>query len=118
MLEDIIFMKDFKEKITTLLLTFMALKLINFDNLSKLDIIILALMSTNIIIAILGRKKRIMKLKEIRLSKNLSIPALSRISSVPIRTIENIERNNECMVSTAKKLAKTLNITLDELCED
>jgi len=112
-------MKDFKEKITTLLISFMALKLVDFYNLSRLDIIILALLGINIVISILiGRKRSIMNLKEIRLSKGLSVPALSRISGIPLRTIENIERNNECMVSTAKKLSKTLKVTLDELCED
>ena len=59
-----------------------------------------------------------MKLKQIRISKDLTVPALSRLSDVPIRTIENIERNNECKVSTAIKLADALNVTLDELCRD
>lgn len=59
-----------------------------------------------------------MKLKEIRKMKGLSIAALSRISNVPIRTIEDIEKRNDCRVSTAKQLAKTLEVTLDQLCED
>lgn len=59
-----------------------------------------------------------MKLKQIRISKVLTVPALSRLSNVPIRTIENIERNNECKVSTAIKIADALNVTLDELCRD
>lgn len=59
-----------------------------------------------------------MKIKNIRLSKSLTIPALSRLSNVPIRTIENIERNDECKVSTAIKLADALGVTLDELCRD
>lgn len=59
-----------------------------------------------------------MKLREIRLKQDLTVPALSRLSDVPIRTIENIERNNECKVSTAIKLADALNVTLDELCRD
>lgn len=59
-----------------------------------------------------------MKLKQIRNSKGLSVPALFRLSEVPVRTIENIERTNECKVSTAIKLADALNVTLDELCRD
>ena len=59
-----------------------------------------------------------MKLKQIRLSKELSVPALSRLSDVPVRTIENIERNNEAKVSTVIKLADALEVTLDELCRD
>lgn len=57
-----------------------------------------------------------MKLKEIRKSKSLTLKALSELSQVPQRTIEDIERKDECKVSTAIKLADALNITLDELC--
>lgn len=57
-----------------------------------------------------------MKLKEIRKSQELTIPALSEISGVPKRTIEDIERKGECKVSTAIKLADALKVTLDELC--
>lgn len=57
-----------------------------------------------------------MNLKQIRLGKGLSVPALSRLSEVPVRTIENVERSGECKVSTAIKLADALQVTLDELC--
>lgn len=57
-----------------------------------------------------------MNLKQIRNEKALSVRALSEISSVPRRTIEDIERKDECKVSTAIKLADALNVTLDELC--
>ncbi len=57
-----------------------------------------------------------MNLKTIRLRNELSVPTLSRLSNVPIRTIENIERNDDCKVSTALKLSEALNVTLDELC--
>ena len=57
-----------------------------------------------------------MNLKEIRLKQGLSVPALHRLSGVPVRTIENIERRDEATVSNAIKLAKALNVTLDELC--
>lgn len=59
-----------------------------------------------------------MKLKQIRNDKGLSIRALSELSSVPQRTIEDIERFNRCKVDTAIKLADALDITLDELCRD
>jgi transcriptional regulator with XRE-family HTH domain len=59
-----------------------------------------------------------MNLRKIRLEQGLSVPALSRLSRVPIRTIENIERNNECRVSTAVKLANALKISLDKLIEE
>lgn len=57
-----------------------------------------------------------MNLKRIRLSRGLTVPALSKLSDVPVRTIENIERNDTCKVATAIKLADALEITLDELC--
>lgn len=58
-----------------------------------------------------------MNLKRIRLQQGLSIPALSRLSEVPIRTIEDIEKRGDCKVSTAIKLAEAFNVTLDELCQ-
>ncbi|MCM1335140.1 MAG: helix-turn-helix domain-containing protein [Eubacterium sp.] len=58
-----------------------------------------------------------MKLKEIRLSRGLTVPALSKLSDVPVRTIENIEKRGESTVSSAMKLATALKVSLDELCE-
>lgn len=57
-----------------------------------------------------------MNLKEIRISKNLTVPALSKLSGVPVRTIEDIQSKDECKVSTAIRLADALEVTLDELC--
>ncbi|MBQ5566088.1 MAG: helix-turn-helix transcriptional regulator [Clostridia bacterium] len=57
-----------------------------------------------------------MNLKEIRISKGLSVPKLFELSGVPRRTIQEIEKNDDCRVSTALKLANALEITLDELC--
>ncbi len=59
-----------------------------------------------------------MNLKQIRNQQNLSIRALSELSSVPVRTIEDIERFNRCKVDTAIKLADALNVSLDELCRN
>ncbi len=59
-----------------------------------------------------------MNLKQIRNQQSLSIRALSELSAVPVRTIEDIERFNRCKVDTAIKLADALNVTLDELCRD
>ncbi len=58
-----------------------------------------------------------MNLKNIRLSQNLSVPQLVELSDVPRRTIQNIEANGDCKVSTATKLANALGVTLDELCK-
>lgn len=57
-----------------------------------------------------------MKLKSIRQSQGLSIPALSRLSGVPVRTIEDLEKRNDGRVSTLIKLADALKVSLDDLC--
>lgn len=57
-----------------------------------------------------------MNLRTIRLKQGLSVPKLSALADVPVRTIQDIERKNECKVSTAIKLADALHVTLDELC--
>ncbi len=59
-----------------------------------------------------------MRLREIRLEKKYSVPELSRLSGVPVRTIENIEKRNQCTVCNAIKLADALQVSLDELCRD
>lgn len=59
-----------------------------------------------------------MKLKEIRLSKGLSVPQLVELSGVPRRTIQDIEKKDNCSVQIAIKLADALGVTLDELCKD
>jgi predicted transcriptional regulator len=57
-----------------------------------------------------------MKLKEIRIEKGLSVPKLVELSGVPRRTIQDIEKRGDCMVSIAIKLANALDVPLDELC--
>lgn len=59
-----------------------------------------------------------MNLRTIRLSKNLTVPALSHLADVPIRTIEDLERRGDGRVSTLIKLADALDVTLDELCRN
>lgn len=59
-----------------------------------------------------------MKLREIRMQKELSVPKLVDLSGVPRRTIQAVEKSGDCRVSTAKKLAAALGVTLDELCEE
>ena len=57
-----------------------------------------------------------MKLKEIRKEKKLSIPELSNLSGVPVRTIEDLEKRGDGRVSTLIKLSDALAVSLDELC--
>ena len=44
-----------------------------------------------------------MNLKKIRNKKSLSVRALSQLSNVPQRTIEDIERFDRCKVDTNNK---------------
>lgn len=57
-----------------------------------------------------------MNLRKIRKEKGYSVPKLSVSADVPISTIENIEKRNQCTVANAIKLADSLGVTLDELC--
>lgn len=57
-----------------------------------------------------------MNLRKIRTDRGLSVPKLVELSGVPRRTIQEIEKNGDCKVSTAIKLADALEVTLDELC--
>lgn len=59
-----------------------------------------------------------MRLKEIRTERALSLRALSELSGVPQRTLEDLERRGDGRVSTLIKLADALGVTLDELCRD
>lgn len=57
-------------------------------------------------------------LKEVRKSKNMTVPELSRKSGVPVRTIEDIERRQNGTLSNVAKLAKALCVTLNDVWID
>ena len=57
-----------------------------------------------------------MRLKEIRLSRQLSVPQLATLSGLSRRTIQDIEKRGDCLVSNAIILAQALQVSLDELC--
>jgi transcriptional regulator with XRE-family HTH domain len=59
-----------------------------------------------------------MKLREIRNTKGITIPQLVEMTGISKRTIEDIQRRGDCLVSNALKLADALGVTLDELCRD
>ena len=59
-----------------------------------------------------------MNLKQIRAQEGLTVQQLADAAGLPKRTVENILRNGDCLVSTAIKLADALGVTLDELCRD
>lgn len=56
-------------------------------------------------------------LKEYRNEKNMTIPKLSELTGLSKRTIEDIQKRGDCLVSNALKIAEALGITLNELCE-
>ena len=51
-----------------------------------------------------------MNLKKIRTEKGITIPKLVEQTGIPKRTVEDIQRRGDCLVSNAIKLA--------ELCRD
>lgn len=59
-----------------------------------------------------------MNLKEIRLENGLTVQQLADKAGLPKRTVEDIIRRGDCVVSNAIKLADALGVTLDELCRD
>lgn len=54
-------------------------------------------------------------LSKIMNERNLSVPELSKFSGVPIRTIEDLKKRDDCKVSTIKKIAAALDVGVDEL---
>lgn len=56
-----------------------------------------------------------LKVKELRLSKGLSVPKLAELTGLHRRTIEDLEKRGDCMISNAYKIAKALNVTLNDL---
>ena len=57
-------------------------------------------------------------LKEIRTRKEISVPDLVNLSGISRRTIQDIEKRGDCMLSNAYLLAKALQVSLDDLCQD
>lgn len=58
------------------------------------------------------------RIKQLRTEKNISRAEFSRISEIPLRTledIENINKNVDPRLSTLLKIVSALNITLNDL---
>lgn len=53
--------------------------------------------------------------KNYRLKAGISVPKMSEITGIPIRTIEALEKRGDCLVSNALKIAEALGVTLDDL---
>ncbi len=56
-----------------------------------------------------------LNLKKLRMEQGLSVPKFAELSGTHRRTIEDIEKRGDCMLSTAAKFAKVLNVSLTEL---
>lgn len=57
-----------------------------------------------------------MNVQRIRNERGMTVQQLADASGLPKRTIEEIMRRDKCTVDNAIKLAKALDVTLDELC--
>ena len=56
-----------------------------------------------------------LKLREIRKAQGLSFAKLSEKSGVPLRTIQDIEKRGDCLVSNLDKLAAALGVSIGDL---
>jgi DNA-binding XRE family transcriptional regulator len=56
-----------------------------------------------------------LKLKEIRQSKGISVLKLSELTGIHRRTIEDLEKRGDCMLSKAFTLAQALGVTLNDI---
>lgn len=56
-----------------------------------------------------------MNIQKLRKEQGLTIQQLADLSGMPKRTLEDIIRRDDCLISNAAKLAKALNVTLDQL---
>lgn len=56
-----------------------------------------------------------LRVKELRLQRGLSVPDLVKLSGVPRRTIQEMENRGDCRMSTAYKLSAALGVSLDDL---
>ena len=64
----------------------------------------------------MSSERKTMNLKTIRNNQGLSQAKLSKMANVPLRTIQDIEKRGDCLVSNAIILADALGVTLEQLC--
>lgn len=55
-----------------------------------------------------------MYIKQYRLKAGISVPKMSSATGIPIRTIEELEKRGDCLVSNAKKIADVLGLKIDD----
>ena len=54
-------------------------------------------------------------IKAYRLRAKISVPKMSELTGIPKRTIEDLEKRGDCLVSNALKLTDALGIALNDL---
>ena len=54
-------------------------------------------------------------IKDYRKKSGISVPKMSELTGIPIRTIEGLEKRGDCLVSNALKIANVLGLKLDDL---
>lgn len=54
-------------------------------------------------------------IKEHRKKAGISVPKMSELTGMSRRTIEDLEKRGDCLVSNALKIAEVLGLKLDEL---
>lgn len=59
-----------------------------------------------------------MTAKELRVDRGMTQAKLSKLSGVPIRTIQDIEAGNIPRLNTAFKIAAALNMSLDDYAKN
>ena len=59
-----------------------------------------------------------MQMRKLRNERNISIPKLVEMTGLSRRTLQEIEKREDCLVSNAIKIADALGVTLDVLCRD
>lgn len=54
-------------------------------------------------------------IKDYRKKAGISVPKMPELTGIPKRTIEDLEKRGDCLVSNAVKIAEVLGVKLDEL---
>ncbi|MCM1166429.1 MAG: helix-turn-helix domain-containing protein [Lachnospiraceae bacterium] len=54
-------------------------------------------------------------IKEHRKKAGISVPKMSELTGMSRRTIQDLEKRGDCLVSNALKIAEVLGLKLDEL---
>lgn len=52
--------------------------------------------------------------KEYRLKAGLSVPKMAELTGISRRTIQDLEKRGDCLVSNAKKIADVLGVKIDD----